>query len=97
MPCADHNANRLWMSACLTALNLTAMVCDLCPAAAASGTAPADAPLRRTAKTLRALLFCVPARIITTARQTILRLPAGFRHAEVLSITYHAALALPAP
>jgi len=97
MPCADHNANRLWMSACLTALNLTAMVCELCPAAGASGKAPAEAPLRRTAKTLRALLFCVPARIVTTARQTILRLPAGFRHAEVLSITYHAALALPAP
>ena len=97
MPCADHNANRLWMSACLTALNLTAMVCDLCPAAAASGTAPADAPLRRTAKTLRALLFCVPARIIASARQTILRLSAGFRHAEALSVTYHAALALPAP
>ena len=97
MPCADHNANRLWMTACLTALNLTAMVCDLCPAAGASGKAPGEAPLRRTAKTLRALLFCVPARIITTARQTILRLPAGFRHAEVLSITYHAALALPAP
>jgi hypothetical protein len=97
MPCADHNANRLWMSATLTALNLTAMVCDLCPAAGASGKAPADAPLRRTAKTLRALLFCVPARIIATARQTILRLPAGFRHAEALSVTYHAALALPAP
>ena len=97
MPCADHNANRLLITACLTALNLTAMVCELCPAAGASGKAPADAPLRRTAKTLRALLFCVPARIVTTARQTILRLPAGFRHAEVLSITYHAALALPAP
>ncbi|MCA1698487.1 MAG: IS1380 family transposase [Actinobacteria bacterium] len=97
MPTADLNANRLWMTAALTALNLTAMVCDLCPAAGASGKASADAPLRRTAKTLRALLFCVPARIIHTARQTILRLPAGYEHAETLSHTYHAALALPAP
>ena len=97
MPTADHNANRLWMAACLTALNLSAMVCDLSPAAGASGKAPADAPLRRAAKTLRALLFCVPARIIRTARQTILRLPAGFRHADVLGQTYHAALGLPAP
>jgi hypothetical protein len=49
MPSADHNANRTWMAACLLALNLTALVCDLCPAAGASGKAPADAPLRRTA------------------------------------------------
>jgi hypothetical protein len=97
MPSADHNANRVWMTACLLALNLTAMVCDLSPAAAASGTAPADAPLRRAAKTLRRILFCVPARIITTGRQTILRLPAGYRHADTLAATYHAALALPPP
>jgi len=51
----------------------------------------------QTAKTLRALLFCVPARIIHSARQTIFRLPAGYRHADTLSHTYHAALALPAP
>jgi hypothetical protein len=97
MPCADLNANRTWMTAALMALNLCAMACDLSPAAAASGRAPTDAPLRRTAKTLRALLFCVPARIITSARQTILRLPAGYRHTDTLSATYHAALALPAP
>jgi hypothetical protein len=97
MPTGDLHANRLWMTAAPTALNLTAMVCDLCPAAGASGKAAADAPLRRTAKTLRQLLFCVPARIITTARQTILRLPAGHRHADILSATYHAALALPPP
>ena len=95
MPCADQNANRTWMAACLLALNLTALVCDLCPAAGASGKAPADAPLRRTAKTLRQLLFCVPARVSTSARQTILRLPAGYRHATTLSDTYHAALSLP--
>ncbi|MCA1679476.1 MAG: IS1380 family transposase [Actinobacteria bacterium] len=97
MPTADLHANRVWMTAALTALNLSALICDLCPAAGASGKAPADAPLRRTAKTLRALLFCVPARIIHSARQTIFRLPAGFPHTDTLSHTYHAALALPAP
>jgi len=39
MPTADLNANRLWMTAALTALNLTALVCDLSPAAGASGKA----------------------------------------------------------
>lgn len=97
MPSADHNANRTWMTACLLALNLTTLVCDLSPAAGASGKAPADAPLRRAAKTLRRILFCVPARVIRSARQTILRLPAGYRHADILTATYHAALALPAP
>jgi len=97
MPTSDLHANRVWMTAALTALNLSALICDLCPAAGASGKAPADAPLRRAAKTLRALLFCVPARIIHSARQTIFRLPAGYRHADTLSHTYHAALALPAP
>jgi hypothetical protein len=95
MPCADHNANRTWLAACLLALNLSALVCDLCPAAGPSGKAPANAPLRRTAKTLRRLLFGVPARVSTSARQTILHLPAGYRHATVLSDTYHAALSLP--
>ena len=95
MPSSDQNANRTWMAACLLALNLTALICDLCPAAGASGTAPADAPLRRTAKTLRRLLFRVPARVSSSARQTILHLPAGYRHASILSDTYHAALSLP--
>lgn len=95
MPCADQHANRSWMAACLLALNLSALICDLCPAAGASGKAPDDAPLRRTAKTLRRLLFRVPATIATSARQTILHLPAGYRHADTLSATYHAALSLP--
>lgn len=99
MPTADQHANRTWMAACLLAgeLNLTALICDLSPAAGASGKALADAPLRRAAKTLRRLLFCVPARIITSARQTTLRLPAGWRHTNLLAATYHAALALPEP
>lgn len=37
MPCADLGANRVWMLAALTALNLSAMVCDLCPAAGHPG------------------------------------------------------------
>ncbi len=97
MPSADHTANRTWMAACLLALNLTALLCDLSPAAGASGKAPADAPLRRAAKTLRRIFFCVPARVTRSARQTILHLPAGYRHTDVLSATYHAALSLPAP
>ena len=97
MPSADHNANRTWMTACLLALNLAAMVCDLSPAAGASGKAPADAPLRRAAKTLRRIFFCVPARIVTSGRRTILRLSAGYRHRDLPHATYHAALALPLP
>ena len=53
LPSGDLNANRVWLSCALLALNLTAMVCDLCPAAGASGKAPDGAPLRRAAKTLR--------------------------------------------
>jgi hypothetical protein len=73
------------------------MVCDLSPAAGASGKARADAPLRRAAKTLRRIFFCVPARIVTSGRRTILRLSAGYRHRDLLHATYHAALALPPP
>src|SRR5919197_904310 len=82
LPSGDVNANRVWLTAALLALNLTAFCCDLCPAAGASGKAPDDAPLRRTAQTLRRILFNIPARIIRTARRTILRLPEGFRHAD---------------
>lgn len=73
------------------------MTCDLCPAAAASGKAPRGAPLRRAARTLRRLLFCVPARIVRSGRQTILRLPAGFRHEAAFRSTYEAAYALRPP
>jgi Transposase DDE domain group 1 len=95
LPSRDLNANRLWLACSLLALNLCAMVCDISPAAAASGAAPEDTPLRRHAKTLRRLFFCVPARIVRTARQTILRLPQGFPHFDLFTATYHAALALP--
>ncbi|HET9878450.1 MAG TPA: IS1380 family transposase [Candidatus Limnocylindria bacterium] len=97
LPSRDLNANRLWLACSLLALNLCALVCDISPAAAASGAAPEHTPLRRHAKTLRRLFFCVPARIVRTARQTILRLPEGFPHFDLFNATYHAALALPAP
>jgi len=97
LPSRDLNANRLWLCCTLLALNICAWVCDISPAAGASGTAPDRTPLRRHAKTLRHLLFCVPARIVRTARQTIMRLPAGFPHLETFNATYHAALALPGP
>ena len=78
-----------------SALNLTALCCDLCPAADASGKAPDDAPLRRAAHTLRRILFNVPARIVRSGRRTILRLPEGFRHARVFQATLDAVYALP--
>jgi Transposase DDE domain group 1 len=97
LPSGDVNANRVWLTAALLALNLTAFCCDLCPAAGASGKAPNDAPLRRAAHTLRRILFCIPARIVRTARRTILRLPAGFRHADTFKATLDAVYALPPP
>jgi Transposase DDE domain group 1 len=95
LPSRDLNANRLWLCCSLVALNLAAMVCDISPAAAASGQADDGTPLRRHAKMLRRLLFCVPARIVRTARRMILRLPQGFPHFDLFNATYQAALALP--
>jgi hypothetical protein len=97
LPSGDEHANRVWLTCALLALNLTAFCCDLCPAAGASGKAPDDAPLRRAAHTLRRILFCVPGRIVRTARRTILRLPEGFRHAHVFQATLDAVYALPPP
>lgn len=97
LPSRGLNANRLWLCCCLLALNICAWVCDISPAAGASGSAPDHTPLRRHAKTLRQLLFCVPARIARTARQTIMRLPEGFPHFDIFTRTYQAALALPGP
>jgi hypothetical protein len=98
LPSGNMNANRLWLACALLALNITAWVCDISPAAAASGNAAdQDTPLRRHAKTLRRILFCVPGRIVRTARRLIVRLPDGFPHFEHFNATYHAALALPGP
>ena len=97
LPSGDINANRVWMTAALLALNITAWVCDLSPAAAASGSAPKRTPLRRHAHTLRRILFNIPARIIRSARRITLRLPAGHRHADTLQRTLDAVYALPPP
>jgi len=94
LPSGDQHANRVWLTAALLALNLTAFCCDLCPAAGASGKAPRNAPLRRTAKTLRNLLFCIPARIVRTGRRLILRPAAGYPHREILTATLNAIYAL---
>jgi hypothetical protein len=94
LPSASEHANRVWLTSALLALNLTAFCCDLCPAAGASGKAPQDAPLRRAAKTLRNLLFCIPARIVRTSRRLILRPAAGYPHREILTQTLHAIYAL---
>lgn len=98
LPSGDLNANRLWLCCALLALNICAWVCDISPAAGASGNAPgAHTPQRRHAKTLRRILFCVPGRIVRSARRIIVRLPEGFPHFETFNATYHAALALPGP
>lgn len=97
LPSGNLDANRVWMFCALLAVNLAAMVCDVSPLAGASGAAHEGAPLRRATKTLRRLLFAVPARVIRTGRRTILRLPAGLRYAEAFAATYRAAWALPPP
>lgn len=97
LPSGDVNANRVWMTAAMLAVTITAWICDLSPAAGASGTAPPDTPLRRHAHTLRRILFNIPARIIRSARRTILKLPAGHRHADTLQATLDAVYALPPP
>jgi hypothetical protein len=97
LPSADINANRAWMTAVLAALNLSAMLCDLSPLAGACDNAPDRTPLRRHAKTLRRTLLCVPARITRHARQTTLRLAAGYRHLAALEATWAAAYAPPPP
>jgi hypothetical protein len=97
LPSGKLAANRLWLCCALLALNITAWVCDISPAAGASGNAPEDTPLRRHAKTLRRILFCVPGRIVRTARRIIVRLPDGFPHYETFNATYHAALTLRGP
>jgi hypothetical protein len=94
LPSADINANRVWLTAALLAITLTAWCCDLCPAAGASGKAPKHAPLRRAAKTLRNLIFTIPARVVRTGRRLILRPPAGYRHADTLRDTLQAIYAL---
>jgi len=96
-PSGSLEANRTWMFCALLAVNLAAMVCDLSPLAGASGMAPQGAPLRRAAKTLRRVLFGIPARVIRSGRRTILRLPAGFRYAEAFAATHRTVWALPPP
>ena len=94
LPSGNEHANRVWLTAALLALNLTAFCCDLCPAAGASGKAPDNVPLRRAAKTLRNLMFTIPARIVRTGRRVILRPPAGFRHSTIIKDTLEAIYAL---
>ena len=98
MPSGKLAANRLWLACSLLALNLCAWLCDISPAAAASGQAADEhTPLRRHAKTLRRILFCVPGRIARSAREIIVHLPEDFPDFDLLNTTYHAALALPGP
>jgi hypothetical protein len=98
LPSGKLAANRLWLCCALLALNVCAWVCDISPAAGASGSdRDQDTPLRRHAKALRRILFCVPGRIVRTARRIIVRLAQGFPHLDLFNATYHAALTLPGP
>jgi hypothetical protein len=97
LPSGDINANRVWLTAAMLAVNLTAWCCELSPAAGASGQAKPNTPLRRHAHTLRRRLFNVPARIIRTGRRIILRLPAGYPHADTFQATLDAVYALAPP
>ncbi len=97
LPSGNLAANSLWLTCSLLALNLSAWICDLSPAAGASGLADEDTPLRRHAKALRRILFCVPGRIAHSARQIIVHLPEDFPDFDLFNATYHAALALPGP
>jgi hypothetical protein len=97
LPSGDINANRVWLTAAMLAVNLTAWCCDLSPVAAASGQAPERTPLRRHAHTLRRILFNVPARIIRTGRRLILRLPQGYPHTDTFQATLDTIYALPPP
>jgi hypothetical protein len=98
LPSGDINANRVWLTSAMLALNLTAWCCDITPTAGASGHAPDKrTPLRRHAHTLRRILFNVPARIIRTGRRIILRLPAGYPHADTFQQTLDAIYALAPP
>jgi hypothetical protein len=97
LPSGKTSANRVWLCCSLLALNLAAFICDISPAAAASGQAADDTPLRRHAKALRRILFCVPGRIARSARQIVVHLPEDFPDFDLLNATYHAALALPGP
>ena len=94
LPSGNQHANRVWLTAALLALNLTAFCCDLCPAAGTSGKAPDNTPLRRAAKTLRNLIFNIPARLVRTGRRLILRPPAGYQHSDILKATLDAIYAL---
>lgn len=97
LPSGDLNANRLWLACSLMALTICAFICDLCPDAGASGSARKGAPLRRHAKALRRILFCVPGRIVRSGRRIVVRLAEGFKHFAVFAATYEAALALSLP
>ena len=71
------NANRTWLAGCLLALNVTALVCDCAPPPA-----PAQPPTRRCGArqdaAQDAVLRSRPRE--HEARQTIVRLPDGYRH-----------------
>ena len=96
LPSGDENANRVWLTAALLALNLTALVLRSVPRRrrlrqGAERTPRCAAPQARCGGSCSTS----PARIARTGRRTILHLPEGFRHAAVFQATLDAAHALP--
>ena len=93
LPASDLAANRTWLFATQLALNLLAMLSDLC-----FGPDPDERlPRRRQAKYLRHMLLCVPGRVIHHARQITLRLAAGLRTAGAFTRAYAQARGLSPP
>lgn len=93
LPPANLDANRLWLTSCLLALNITAMICDISPAASASDNAPDTTPLHRHANALSQISFCIPAPVTCPAPRTIVHLPEGLRHLHIFHAAYDAAYA----
>jgi hypothetical protein len=95
LPFSDLDANRVWLACSALALNLLALLNDLC--SAPSPQPPGHLPRRRQAKFVRRMLLCVPARVIHHARRIILRLPAGLASAPAFQAAYTAARGLSPP
>jgi hypothetical protein len=60
LPSGKTAANRLWLCRALLALTICVSACDISPAAAVTGRAPEDTPLRRHAKPPRHRFLCIP-------------------------------------
>ena len=81
----------------MPAINLTAYCCDLSPAAPPPARHPSAHHYAVTPQHCAGCCSTSPARVIRTGRQLILRLPAGYQHADSFQATLDAIYALPPP